>query len=75
MEPIVDGLDGKYGADLKIVRVNVGDRAGKQLAREQGCIGTPAFVLFDKSGEQVRRLQGAQTSETFEQEIERILAE
>lgn len=75
MEPIVDGLDGKYAADFTIVRVNVGNSAGKQLAREHGCIGQPAFVLFDRSGEQVRRLQGAQTSETFEQEIERILAE
>ena len=75
MEPVVNGLEDQYGAEFQIVRVNVGDNAGKQLAREQGCIGTPAFVLFDKTGEQVRRLQGEQTAKTFEQEIERILAQ
>ena len=73
MLPIVDGLKDKYVGAFKIVRVNVGDSQGKQLAREHGCIGQPAFVLFDGSGEQVRRLIGAQTVETFEQEIERIL--
>lgn len=73
MDPIVDGLKEKYAGAFRIVRVNVGDSQGKQLAREYGCIGQPAFVLFDSSGEQVRRLIGAQTVETFEQEIERIL--
>jgi thioredoxin-like negative regulator of GroEL len=73
MDPIVDGLEDKYAGAFKIVRVNVGDREGTQLARAYGCIGQPAFVLFDSSGEQVRRLIGAQTVETFEQEIEQIL--
>jgi hypothetical protein len=73
MEPIVHGLEQKYGRDFKIVRVDVATSEGKKLAREQGCIGQPAFVLFNRAGEQVRRLMGAQTSETFEREIERIL--
>jgi thioredoxin-like negative regulator of GroEL len=73
MEPIVDGLEAKYNPDFKIVRVDVDKSQGKALAREHGCIGQPAYVLFDRSGEQVRRLMGAQTAETFEQEIERIL--
>jgi thioredoxin-related protein len=75
MEPIVHGLEEKYAGTLKIVRVNVSDGAGKQLAREHGCIGTPAFVFFDQSGEQIRKLQGAQMTEAFEQEIERALEE
>ena len=75
MNPIVDGLEEKYDEDFKVVRINVGNSAGKQLAREHGCIGQPAFVLFGESGEQVRRLMGAQTSETFEQEFERILGQ
>jgi thioredoxin-related protein len=75
MEPIVDGLEEKYSAEFTIVRENVGKSSGKQLAREYGCIGTPAYVLFDKTGEQVRRFQGSQTAGTFEQEIERILAQ
>ncbi len=73
MNPIVDGLEDKYGSDFKIVRVDVATSKGKQLAREQGLIGQPAFVLFNETGEPVRRLMGAQTVETFEAEIERIL--
>jgi thioredoxin-like negative regulator of GroEL len=73
MEPIVDGLEEKYSGDFKIVRVDVAKTQGKALAREYGCIGQPAYVLFDQSGQQVRRLIGAQTAETFELEIERIL--
>jgi thioredoxin-related protein len=75
MEPIVNELETKYDAEFSIVRENVGKSSGKQLAREFGCIGTPAYVLFDKNGEQVRRFQGGQTAATFEQEIERILAQ
>ena len=75
MEPIVNGLEEKYGRDFKIVRVDVDTSQGKQLAREYGCIGQPAYVLFDRSGEQVRRLMGAQLAETFEREIDRILGQ
>ena len=75
MEPIVNGLEKKHGKDFKIARVNVDKSQGKQLAREYGCVGQPAFVLFDRSGEQVRVLMGAQSTATFEQEIDRILSE
>ena len=69
----MDGLEEKYSGDFKIVRVDVDTGQGKQLAREQGIIGQPAYVFFDGSGEQVRRLMGAHPAETFEREIERIL--
>jgi len=75
MEPIVNGLGKKYSGDFKIVRVDVDKSGGKKLAREYDVFGQPSFVLFDRSGEQVRRLTGAQTSATFEREIERILRE
>jgi thioredoxin-like negative regulator of GroEL len=75
MEPIVNGLEKKYSPDFKIVRVDVDTRQGKNLAREHGCIGQPAFVLFDGAGNQVRKLMGSQTAATFEQEIERILVQ
>ena len=75
MNPIVDGLEEQYEPDFRVVRVDVAESKGKAIAREYGCIGQPAFVLFDQAGEQVRRLIGAQTAETFEQEIEQILAE
>jgi thioredoxin-like negative regulator of GroEL len=75
MEPIVDGLEKKYSGDFSIKRVNADKSAGKKLARKYGIIGQPNFVLFDQDGNQVRKLMGAQSAETFEREIERILAE
>ena len=75
MNPIVDGIEQKYSGKFKIVRVDVAKGKGKALAREYACIGQPSCVLFDRSGEQVRRLIGAQTVDTFEQEIDRILAQ
>lgn len=75
MNPIVDGLEKEYGREFKIVRVDIDEQQGKQLAREHGLIGQPAYVLFDKSGTTVRRLMGAQTAETFERDIEWILAQ
>lgn len=71
----MNGLEEKYAGEFTVARVNVGNSAGKALARQHGCIGTPAFVIFDRTGEQIRRLQGAQSTITFEQDIDRILAE
>ena len=73
MEPIVDGLEKEYRRDFNIVRVNIDTARGKRLAREHGFIGQPTFILFDGSGEEVRRLMGPQDPEALDREIERIL--
>jgi len=73
MTPIVNGLEETYGKDFKIVRVDIDTDQGKQLARKHYFIGQPTFIFFDDSGEEVRRLMGAQSSETLQREIERIL--
>jgi thiol:disulfide interchange protein len=72
--PIVDGLERKYGSDLRVVRVNTDHSAGQKLAREYGFIGQPAFIFLDRAGQESRRLMGAHTAETFEREIQRLLA-
>jgi thiol-disulfide isomerase/thioredoxin len=75
MAPIVDGLEETYGEDFPIVRVDIDTREGKELAREQGFIGQPTFILFDRSLREVRRLMGPVAVETFQEEIERLLQE
>ena len=75
MEPIVDGLEEKYGRDFRIVRVDIDTARGKSLAKEHAFIGQPTFLLFDSSGEEVRRLMGPQDPEVLGREIERILQE
>ena len=73
MKPIVDGLEETYGEDFPIVRVDIETKQGKQVARDHGFIGQPTFIFMDASGEEVRRLMGPQTPETFEQVIELLL--
>jgi thioredoxin-related protein len=75
MTPIVNGLEETYGEDFKIVRIDIDTAEGKELAREHYFIGQPTFIFFDDAGEEVRRLMGAQTSETLQREIERILGD
>jgi thiol-disulfide isomerase/thioredoxin len=75
MEPVVDGLEEKYGDDFPIVRVDIDTSEGKQLARDYGFIGQPTFIMFDSSGEEARRLIGAQFREILEREIELILGQ
>jgi len=75
MEPIVDRLEAEYGETFPTVRVDIDTESGKALAREQGFIGQPTFILFNKSGEEVRRLMGPQTYETLQKEIDRLLAQ
>ena len=75
MEPVVDGLEEKYGSEFQIVRVDIDTGQGKQMAGDYGFIGQPTFILFDSSGEEARRLMGAQFREVLEQEIERILGQ
>ena len=75
MEPVVDGLEEKYGDDFPIVRVDIDTSDGKRMAREYGFIGQPTFILFNSSGEEARRLMGPQFREVLEQEIERILGQ
>ena len=73
MTPIVDGLEETYGTDFPIVRVDIDTKDGKKLAKEHGFIGQPTFIFFDASGQEVRRLMGPQTTESFCQQIDQLL--
>lgn len=75
MKPIVDGLQDEYGDQFNLVRVDIDTDRGVDLAREHGFIGQPTFIFFGRNGEEVRRLQGGQTRETLEMELQRIIAE
>lgn len=75
MTPIVDGLEQTYGEEFNIVRVDIDTKEGKELAREVGFIGQPTFIFFNASGEEVRRLMGPVSVETFQKEIERLINE
>lgn len=71
----MNGLEKKYGGQFKFERANVDTAAGRRLARQYSIIGQPTIVMFDRAGQEARRLIGEHTAERFQQEIERILAE
>jgi thiol-disulfide isomerase/thioredoxin len=73
MKPIMDDLEKEYGRDFKFVRVNVDTDRGKERARAHGLIGQPAYLIYDSSDEQVRRLMGAHTRGTLEEAIEQAM--
>ena len=57
-KPIVDGIEAKYAGKLLVLRVNVQDPAGKQLAGEYSVLGTPTFIYFDAHGPELWRSVG-----------------
>jgi thioredoxin 1 len=73
MTPIVDELEKQYHDDFKFVRVDVETNRGKERARAHGLIGQPAFLIFDSSDEEVRRLTGAHSRATLEQAIQQAM--
>ena len=58
MKPIVDGLESELGAKLTVLRVNVQDDAGRQLARVYDFEYTPTFIFFDAKGHELWRTIG-----------------
>jgi len=58
-KPIVDGIEREHGAKLKVIRLNIQEQAGKELATRFGFHYTPTFVLFDGEGDVIGRWAGA----------------
>ncbi len=58
-KPIVDGIEREHGQSLRVIRMNVAEPAGAQLADDYAFRYTPTFLLFDAQGAQQLRLVGA----------------
>ena len=54
----MDGLESELGAKLTVLRVNVQDDAGRQLARVYDFEYTPTFIFFDAKGHELWRIIG-----------------
>ncbi len=52
MRPVMDRLEGDAGHRLQILRVNVKDPIGRQLAERYRVTFTPSFLLFNAYGSQ-----------------------
>jgi hypothetical protein len=55
VRPVVDAVEREFGDALQVIRVNVQDPAGRELARSYGFEFTPTFILFDGEGRELWR--------------------
>ena len=74
MNPIVDEVKKDYGQRINFVYVELSKPDGKELAREEGVMGTPTFLFLDGDGERVYSIQGVQPRSVFEQRLDKLLA-
>jgi hypothetical protein len=50
VRPVVDGIERKLSGRLEVIRLNLQEPAGAQLAADMGANFTPTFVLYDGQG-------------------------
>jgi hypothetical protein len=62
MEPIVNGLETEFEADVTFDRINASSERGQAAMRAYSLRGHPSYVLLDEQGEEVWQFSG-QTAE------------
>lgn len=55
VRPVVDAVEREFGERLEVIRLNVQDPAGRELAQAYGFEFTPTFILFDSAGSEIWR--------------------
>ena len=58
MKPVVDELDNELMDQLLIIRLNIHEDAGRELAPVYDFEFTPTFIFFDGDGKEVWREVG-----------------
>ena len=59
MKPVVDGLEQETKGKLIVIRLNIQDPVGKQLAEQYNFEFTPTFIFFDARGKELWRSVGS----------------
>lgn len=71
MSPIVDGLEQQYQGQISVRRINAVEGDGPAIMKTYHILGHPAILIFDRQGQEAKRLMGVQPVE----EIEIVLKE
>ena len=58
MQPIVDGLEQELGDRIRIIRLNIQEEVGRELAPVYRFEFTPTFIFIDAEGNEVWRQVG-----------------
>ena len=59
MKPVVDGIEKEFENRLLIIRLNIQEDVGRELAPYYGFQYTPTFIFFDPEGSEVWRQVGS----------------
>jgi thioredoxin-related protein len=59
MKPVVDRLENEVGEQLDIIRLNIQEPVGREMADNYDFQYTPTFIFFDENGNEVWREVGA----------------
>ena len=58
MKPIVDGLEAELGDRIVVIRINIQQAIGRDLAPVYGIEFAPTFIFFDAQGSESWRQIG-----------------
>jgi protein-disulfide isomerase len=72
MEPIVNGLETEFGAEVTFLRLDAAVRENIQLQQSYGVRGHPSFVLLDAGNQTAATFIGPQSPESLRQALEQI---
>jgi thioredoxin-related protein len=70
MKPIVDGIEQEYSGRLQVIRVNIQESAGRELAAAYNFEYTPTFIFFDAQGNERWRSVGSLDQERLQQSMQ-----
>jgi thioredoxin-related protein len=69
MKPVVDRLESEFAGRLIVIRVNIQEKAGRQLAPVYGFQYTPTFIFFNASGVELWRQVGTLDAERVRESL------
>lgn len=70
VKPVVDGIEREHQHQLRVIRVNIQDPKGRQLAKEYDFEYTPTFIFFDQQGQEMWRSVGELDPEKVRESLE-----
>ncbi|MDY7075551.1 MAG: thioredoxin family protein [Chloroflexota bacterium] len=74
-KPVVDGLERELEGQVQVLRMNVMDDVGGELAMRYNVRGVPTFVLLNGAGEVVLRQTGTPDQEGIKTALAGLLDE
>jgi thioredoxin-related protein len=70
VKPIVDGIENEFAGRLLVIRLNIQESVGRELAPVYGFEFTPTFIFFDAQGNELWRSVGDLDPDQVRQSLE-----